>query len=87
MILLRSIFVKVKVEKSNEFIIMLLMRERISVVLLLFVKSVLKEKRMVLMKDVKVKIKRIGNNKERIIVKYSNGNSFSFIACKKVKRE
>ena len=39
------------------------------------------------MKDVKVKIKRIGNNKERIIVKYSNGNSFSFVACKEVKRK
>lgn len=39
------------------------------------------------MKNVKVQIKRIGNNKERIIVKYSNGNSFSVVACKVMKRE
>lgn len=61
--MLSSIFVKIKVEKNDEFIIMLLM------------------------KDVNIKIKRIGNNKKRIIVKYSNGNSFSFVVYKEVKRE
>ena len=39
------------------------------------------------MKGVKIKIKRIGNNKERITVKYSNGNSFSFVTYKEVKNE
>lgn len=42
---------------------------------------------MLLMRDVKIKIKRIENNKKRIIVKYSNGNSFSFVTCKEMKRE
>lgn len=37
------------------------------------------------MKNIRVKVKRIGSNKAKIIVKYKNGNTFSFITCKKIK--
>lgn len=38
------------------------------------------------MKNIRIKVKRIGSNKAKIIIKYKNGNTFSFITCKKLKR-
>ena len=40
---------------------------------------------IIIMKNIRVKVKRIGSNKAKIIVKYKNGNTFSFVTCKKIK--
>lgn len=37
------------------------------------------------MKIIRVRIERIGSNKAKITIKYKNGNTFSFVTCKKIK--